>query len=74
MEKVTKLSAARKSSGIYQQEAADIIGVSLPTYRNAEQDNDLIRIGDIKKLVPHLNEVSVGIVHSLLDDIFLKSE
>lgn len=73
-EHVTSICAARKSSGLYQQECAEIIGVSVPTFRNIEQDDGLMTINQIEALLPHLNKISVKIIRDRLEDIFLKYE
>lgn len=69
MEIVTDVSAARKSSGLYQQETADILEVSLPTFRKIEANTDLVSIGHIKKLAPHLNDTSKKILSDMLHEV-----
>lgn len=71
MEKVTSISAARKSSGLYQHECAEIMGVSIPTYRNIEQDDSLMTISQLEAILPHLNSISVKILKDRVEDIFL---
>lgn len=71
METVTSVCAARKSSGLYQQECAEIMKVSIPTFRNIEQDDSLMTLGQIQMILPHLNQISVKILKDRVDDIFL---
>ncbi len=74
MEKVTNLLAARKSSGMSQQEFADEMGISLPTYRKTEGNNDLLTIGGIKAVLPKMNKISIGIMRDYVTEIFLPYE
>lgn len=74
MENVTNLLAARKSSGMSQQEFADEMGISLPTYRKVEGNNDLMTIGGIKAVLPKMNKISIGIMRDYVVEIFLPYE
>ncbi len=73
-EKVTAIMAARKSSGITQIEAADMMDLSVGTYRTREGNPDMLTIGDIKSIVPCMNGISKGIMKDWLDSIFLAEE
>lgn len=71
MEKVTALGAARRASGLYQQECAEAMGISLPTYRRIElEDEQDLTLGMVKSIIPHMNEISVRIMRDMVDDIF----
>ena len=74
MEKITNLLAARKSSGMSQQEFADEMGISLPTYRKMEGNNDLLTIGGMKAILPKMNTISIGIMRDYIAEIFLPYE
>lgn len=75
MEKVTAIGAARKASGLYQQECADAMSISLPTYRNMElEDEDKLTLGNLKSILPHLNTISVKIMRDRVNEIFLPYE
>ena len=74
MDSVTSLYAARMSSGLYMQECAEIMSVSLPTYRNIEKDDRLMTIGQVEDLLPHLNSISKGILKERVENIFLQEE
>lgn len=73
-EKVTAIMAARKSSGITQIEAADMMNLSVGTYRVRESNPDMLTIGDVKSIVPHMNGISKGIMKDWMDSIFLAEE
>ena len=75
MEKITAIGAARKASGLYQQECADAMQISLPTYRNIElEDEDRLTLGNLKSILPHMNSISRKIMRDRVDEIFLASE
>ena len=75
MEKVTAIGAARKASGLYQQECADYMEISLPTYRNLELENeDKLTLGNLKSILPHMNGISRKIMRDRVDEIFLPYE
>ena len=75
MEKVTAIGAARKASGLFQQECADAMHISLPTYRNLELvDEDKLTLGNIASILPHMNSISRKIMRDRVDEIFLPYE
>lgn len=74
MESVTSLGAARRASGLYMQDCADIFDVSLPTYRNIERDDSLLTLAQLEALLPHLNNISVGILKERVEGLFLTRE
>ena len=75
MERVTSIGAARKASGLYQQECADAMHISLPTYRNIELvDEDKMTLGNLKSILPHMNGISRKIMRDRVDSIFLPYE
>lgn len=71
MENVTALSAARKSSGLLKKDCAEMFDISLPTYGNIEDNDDLMTLGQIKTMLPHLNDISRKILKDRVDEIFL---
>lgn len=73
-EKVTAIMAARKSSGITQHAAADMMNLSVGTYRAREGNPDMLTVGDIKSIVPSMNVISKKIMKDWLDSIFLAKE
>lgn len=75
MEKVTSIGAARKASGLYQQECAEYMSISLPTYRNMELgDENKMTLGNLAAILPHLNTIGVKIMRDKVDAIFLPYE
>lgn len=74
MEVVTSASAARKSSGLTMQECADIMGMSLPTYRKIEEDDSNMSLGNIESILPHMNDISRKILKDRINEIFLRLE
>lgn len=74
MEVVTSASAARKSSGLTMQECADIMGMSLPTYRKIEEDDCNMSLGNIADILPHMNDISRKILKDRVEQIFLLQE
>lgn len=71
MERITALVAARKSSGLSQDDCIKAMDISLPTFRKMEKDNDLMTIGQMKSLLPSMNSISVKIMHDYIMEIFL---
>ena len=75
LEKVTAIGAARKASGLYQQECADAMHISLPTYRNIElEDEEKLTLGNLKSILPYMNNISRKIMRDRVDEIFLSCE
>lgn len=74
MEVVTRACAARKSSGLKMQECADIMGISLPTYRKIEDNDRGLSLGNIEDILPHMNDISRKILKDRVDEIFLQSK
>lgn len=75
MEKITSICAARKASGLTQQECVDAMRISLPTYRNIETiDEDKLTLGNLKSILPHMNGISRKIMRDKVEEIFLSCE
>ena len=71
MDRVTALGAARRASGLYQQECADAMGISLPTYRRIETDGgDDLTLGMVRSILPHMNDISVRIMRDMVEELF----
>jgi len=75
LEKITAMCAARKASGLTQQDCVDAMGISLPTYRNIEiEDENKLTLGNLKSILPHMNGISRKIMRDRVDEIFLSCE
>lgn len=75
MEKITSICAARKASGLTQQECIDAMRISLPTYRNIETiDEDKLTLGNLKSILPLMNGISRKIMRDKVEEIFLSCE
>lgn len=74
MDVVTSACAARKSSGLKMQDCADILGISLPTYRKIEDNDRGLSLGNIEDILPHMNDISRKILKDRVDEIFLQSK
>ena len=75
MEKITSIGAARKASGLTQQDCVEAMKISLPTYRNIElEDEDKLTLGNLKSILPHMNGISRKIMRDRVEEIFLSCE
>lgn len=75
MEQITAICAARKASGLYQQDCASAMGISLPTYRKIElEDENALTLGELESILPHMNGISRKIMRDRVDSIFLPYE
>ncbi len=69
-EKVTAVMAARKSSGLTQDEAARITGLAKGTFRARESNPDQLTVGDMRALSHSMNGISKKIMRDWVDSIF----
>lgn len=64
------VKAARVASGITQEKAASIIGVSTPTYIAREKVPKAFTIDELSRLYESFNDEAKGIIDSFIDKIF----
>jgi hypothetical protein len=74
-ESITPLKVARLASGFTISEAARAAGIRENAYRLMEEGlDDEMTIGDIKRMLPYLNGISVHVLHDWMEGAFIESE
>ncbi len=63
---------ARVASGMSQEKAANVLGISLPTYASRERVPLSFSIDDMQELMKSFNDQGQLIIRDFISDIFLK--
>lgn len=66
-----KFAAARRASGLTIEKAADMCGVSVPTYIDRERNPLMFRLHEIRSLYGGMTETAKSIMRDAVGDIFL---
>lgn len=66
-----KFAAARRASDLTIEKAAEICGVSVPTYIDRERNPLMFRLHEVKSLYGGMTETARSIMREAVGDIFL---